>query len=203
MESTLIESMEPGDSQAQSSFIATKSVLLFRGGAFDEAERANDESYDLQIKGFRTTPPAQWGSIWGTPEVYIGLWERAKADGRDTSAIRAKVMRSERLLARFAKHYPVYEARLAIVRGQIAALNGDATRARASLQAGADAASRLQLRLDEALAHFELARLAAAGSADRGRNLAIAAALFMDAGAQHELDRVAALEGDRVATSGG
>jgi hypothetical protein len=195
MESVLMETMEPGDSQAQSSFIATKALLLFRGGEFAAAEQANDESFAMQTAGFRTVPPAQWASIEGTPEIYVGLWERANAEGRDASAIRAKALRSEKLLARFAKNHPVYAARLAIVRGEIAALDGHGGKAAQLFQQGAEAAGRLQLRFDEALAFFEQARLHPAGSADREKHLAIARAMFTECGAQHELDRVAALGG--------
>jgi hypothetical protein len=195
MEAVLADAMEPGDSQAQSSFIATKALLSYRGGDFAAAERANDESYAMQIAGFRTTPPAQWASIEGTPEIYVGLWERAQTLGGDSSEIRAKALRSEKLLARFAKHHPVYIARLAIVRGQIAALSGQRDKAAQLFRQGAEAAGRLQLRFDEALAYFEQARLDAPGSAGREKNLAIARAMFTECGAQHELDRIAALGG--------
>jgi hypothetical protein len=195
MEPILLESIEPGDSQARSSFESTKAVLSFRGGDFSTAEKATDESYALLLKGFATTPAAQWASIQGTPEVYIGLWEREKSAGRDVSKIRAKALRAEKLLARFAKHHPVYQARLTIVRGQIAALEGQRDKAAQLFRSGAETASRLQLRFDEALAYFELARLAAAGSAERDRDVAIARAIFTECGAEHELDLVAALGG--------
>ena len=152
------------------------------------------ESYSLQLEGFSTTPAAQWASIQGTPEVYVGLCEREKSAGRAVAKIRAKTLRAERLLARFAKHHPVYKARLTIVRGQIAALEGRNDKAAQLLRSCAEVASRLQLRFDEALAYFEIARLSAAGSAERDRDLAIARAIFTECAAQHELDRVAALE---------
>jgi class 3 adenylate cyclase len=195
MEPMLLESIEPGDSQARSSFVSTKALLSFRGGDFASAESANDESYALLVRGFTTTPAAQWASIQGTPEVFIGLWEQSIAAGRDVSAIRAKSLRAEKLLARFAKHHPVYEARLTIVRGQIAALSQQHEKAAQLFRQGAEAASRLRLRFDEALAYFELARLAASGSAEREKGLAISRAIFTECGAQHELDRVAALGG--------
>ena len=37
MEPVLLESIEPGDSQARSSFISTKAVLSFRGGDYATA----------------------------------------------------------------------------------------------------------------------------------------------------------------------
>jgi hypothetical protein len=127
--------------------------------------------------------------------VYAGLWEHAKAEGRDVSAIRAKTMRAAKCLAGFAKRYPVYGARLIILRGQIAALEGQRDKAEHLFRTGAEAAGRLQLRFDEALAYFELARLEPAGSPDRAKHLAIARAMFTECGAQHEIERVAALGG--------
>jgi class 3 adenylate cyclase/tetratricopeptide (TPR) repeat protein len=195
LEPTMLECMEPGDVQAESTLSSTKALMLLRGGAWSEAEAVNDQSFALLVKNVRTTPAAHWTSIQGAPDVYAGLWEHAKAEGRDVSAIRAKTLRATKCLAGFAKRYPVYGARLIILRGQIAALEGQRDKAAQLFRQGAEAAGRLQLRFDEALAYFELARLQPAGSPDRAKHLAIARAMFTDCGAQHELERVAALGG--------
>jgi hypothetical protein len=195
LEPTMLECMEPGDVQAESTLFSTKALMLLRGGAWAEAEAVNDQSFALLVKNIRTTPAAHWTSIQGAPDVYAGLWEHAKTEGRDISAIRAKTLRATKCLAGFAKRYPVYGARLIIVRGQIAALEGQRDKAAQLFRQGAEAASRLQLRFDEALAYFELARLQPDGSPDRAKHLAIARAMFTDCGAQHELERVAALGG--------
>ncbi|TAK15249.1 MAG: adenylate/guanylate cyclase domain-containing protein [Acidobacteria bacterium] len=194
MEAMMLESMEPGDLQAQQGLSATKALLHLRGGDWAAAEAAGDESYALLVKNFRTTPAAAWAAIQGTPEVHIGLWERAQREGLDVSSIRAKALRSAAMLAKFRKLHPVYDARLSIVQGQIAALSGQSDKAVAAFRRGADAASRMQLAYDEGLAHFELARLAAKGSPEQEKELAIARAIFVEGGAQHELDRIAALE---------
>jgi len=195
LEPMLLDCMEPGDVQAESTLYSTKALMLFRGGAWAEAEAVNDRSFGLLVKNIRTTPAAHWTSIQGAPDVYVGLWEHAKTEGRDTSAIRAKTLRAAKCLEGFAKRYPVYGARLVILRGQIAALEGHGDKAGQLFRKGAEAAGRLQLRFDEALAYFEQARLHPAGSPDRDKNLAIARALFTECGAEHELERIAALGG--------
>jgi len=195
LEPMLLDSMEPGDVQAESTWFSTKAIILCRGGAWAEADSANDRSFDLLVKNVRTTPAAHWTSIQGAPDVYVGLWEHTKAEGGDVSPIRTKTLRAVKCLAGFAKRYPVYGARLVIVRGQVAALDGQRDKAAQLFRDGAAAAGRLQLRFDEALAYFELARLSAARSSERDKHLAVARAIFTECGAQHELDRIAALEG--------
>ena len=190
----MLESMEPGDQMAPQGLAAIKALSYFRGGEWAAAEAANDESYALHVKSFRTTPAAGWPAIQGTSEVSVGLWERSQREGLDVTAIRAKTLRSAALLAKFRKLHPVYDGRLSIVQGQIAALSGQPEKAKAAFRRGADAASRMHLGFDEGLAHFELARLAASGSPEREKELAIARAIFAEGGAQHELDRVAALD---------
>jgi tetratricopeptide (TPR) repeat protein len=128
----------------------------------------------------------------GVAETYLALWE---ASGGTAPAERmALALRAEQActaLANYARIFPIGKPRMLLCKGLHAWLAGHPQRAHTHWQKGLEAARRIAMPYEEGLLHYEVGRHIT--GAARHNALSRAAALFMQLGAQSDLERVEAV----------
>lgn len=132
-------------------------VAHFRDGNFESALEVADEA----VERMDQAPPATYTALEGysgVAETYIGLWRAG--DGRaDRDRIESNTGWVCEELQRQAKIFPVIEPRARLWSGMYRATEGDLKRGRSSVTQSLEAARRLGMPFDQALAHYHLALL--------------------------------------------
>lgn len=152
------------------------------GPAFASAARAVTLVERFGRAGYSFFPAAA-----AVADMYLharesGVAEPASADGRDPLLVLLK------LLAAFARRFPVAQARTAVLRGRLYLLQGNAAAAAREIERGRTAAERYSMQLDIGMACMERARIEGA-QAERRQSLQRAVTLFRQVGAGDELAR--------------
>ncbi len=187
---------ELGDSLGEDSEIVDEAMKIgvqglraathLRRGAPERALEAAGRTVDMASNAM----PSSYGVLSGyanPAEVYLSLWEAGHPEpGLDKLARKAcKLARS------FARVFPIGRPRALLWDGLYAWLAGKPARAQEAWQESLAAARDLEMAYDEALAHYEIGRHAAAGDPARAEHLARAGEIFERLGAAYDLARVA------------
>ena len=118
----------------------------------------------------------------GIAEVYLNLWET-------DAAYAPPARKAIKQLNRFARTFPISEARAVLARGCAAWLSGKPDTARALWQKGLATAEERQMPYDRGLLLDMLGRHAPSGSAAREEHLQQALQIFSDLRAMYDFDR--------------
>lgn len=121
----------------------------------------------------------------GIARALLTTWEDRGPD----RALRKLTARNVKLLRTFASVFPFASAQSEVVAGLHAWLLGREAKALAAWRRAVDLARRHRMPIDEASAHYELARHLAPGAPDRETHLVEAERLFGEAGARADLAR--------------
>jgi len=125
----------------------------------------------LALEQARHTSPNNFGSFVGyysAPTTLISLWGRASRFGHgDAAEFEAGAKVSLGYLRRFAGIFPVATPRLHLLKGWVALRGGSRASAQVHWRRSLRLAKRLELRYDQALAHWSLAQLSRGSAAAR------------------------------------
>ena len=128
--------------------------------------------------------PYSFYGYTGVAETYLTLWENASADRAPLASAARKACRA---LKRFARVFPIGEARAHLYQGWYEWLSGNRAKADKSWQRSLAAAERLAMPYEEGLAHYEIGRHR--DGAARQHHLARAREIFAKLGASYDLSR--------------
>ena len=125
-------------------------------------------------------------------EVFLQLWEKEAASGREVSASRIRPLRDAarkacRGLARFSRVFPIGQPYLRLGLGQVECLSGRLGRAEKEWLSALAEAERLRLRFAEAVACYRLGRHTTNPSSQREVWLSRARSVFAQMGTPYEL----------------
>jgi serine/threonine protein kinase len=150
---------------------------------------------ELTAARIRQSLPTVFATVAGyaaVAEVYLARWEQllsAGGSGEELAAARALAQRAVLDLRRFALSIPIGWPYYHRSHGEFRRVAGERPAAERAFQRGLLAARKLGMRHDEALAHLDLARLAAARSAARHDHLGRAERLLARLECAFDLER--------------
>jgi tetratricopeptide (TPR) repeat protein len=136
-------------------YAALSSALLAHG----DRQAARDRA-DGALEQIVAAPPLTFYCIESYSrvcDVYLTLWEEAAAQGRNVGDLSERATQACKALRAFARIFPAAEPRAALHQGTVDFLRGHASRANSSWQASREAARRLGMPHDEAIAAWRLA----------------------------------------------
>lgn len=121
----------------------------------------------------------------GPALVYLDLWEHKD----HTSELAKRANRAVRSLGKYSRVFPIGKPRFSLYQGRYAWLMNNPRRARQKWQESLALATSLEMPYEQGLAHYEIARGAAAGDAGRQQHRERAIEIFSHVGAAFDLER--------------
>jgi hypothetical protein len=129
-------------------------------------------------------------------EVYLTLWEKARADGNQAEArtLKAATRKACKALRQYAVQgrYPIGRPRAWLYRGWFEWLSGRTGRARRLWRKSLAYAQDVDMAYEEGLAHYEIGRHLRGSDPAWQEDMAKAAEIFTRLGAAYDLERVKA-----------
>lgn len=164
--------------------LGLESIVRLRRGESQAALDAADHALALTAKAIPSFYAAITGYA-GPAAVYLDFLER-----KDTRPGLAKsANRALQTLGKYARVFPIGKPRLRLYQGRYARLTNKPEQARKSWQASLALAQGLGMVYDKGLAHYEIARNAAADSAERQQHRDAAMDIFARLNAAYDLER--------------
>jgi tetratricopeptide (TPR) repeat protein len=181
---------EGTDVQQYIRFYGVASVAYWRLGQVAKARQAAEKGLAIIT---RSQPSISY-SLEGyasIAEVYFALWEQEKQQQPGTnSQMREPAQQAIQALNKFARPFPIGEARAHLWRGVFEWLEGRSTAARRAWQKSLAIAQKMAMPYDEALAYYEIGRHAM--GEERQINLTQALEIFERLSAQYNIGQTRA-----------
>lgn len=162
-------------------------MAYLRQGDMVQAQNAADAVQQLLAPSSRTGYAVLDGHT-GSTEVYLALWKASQNGNPSNWATLAQ--KSCKSFHQYAKVYPLAEPRAWLYQGNYHQLEGNLTKANEAWAKSLAAASQLGMRYDEGRVHYEIGRHLPPTDSNRQSHLQQAHAIFSDAGATYDLNRV-------------
>jgi len=167
-------------------------VAWLRQGDFEGARREADTTLQL-IRSSPTTGFVTFEGYVGAAEVYLSLWEAETANAEQPLAqsdMRALALPAVKLLARYARTYPLGRPRAWLYQGWADWLEGAPEAAVRVWRKSLTEATRLQMPYEEGQAHYMLGRHIV--GEERLTHLRAASRLFEQLQAAYDVERAQA-----------
>ncbi len=187
VEPTVAQTTESMDLPSGIVAYAVLGLAHLQRGEQEAAQKAAEEGLRLA----KRVPPASIGVSEGytsLPEVFLALWEKGNfASDAERQQVALEAQQACAVLNRYARVFPIARPRAYLWQGLAHWLAGRSRRARRAWRCSLEAATRLHMPYEEALAHYEIGRHLPQGDPIRQRHLDSACEIFTRLGAYSRL----------------